>query len=143
MTDEVAVLVLRNNYLQSQAISTLETQTAARLAEYQHLIRSLERTANGHVVMLEVGGGWRLAGFKGFDLAARAGYGTARVRVPTEVVIEADQRFWNYGLTGMRKIGSRYVLRLEIRNVQFRKDFVPQTLGRANIIALGGWGIRF
>jgi glutamate dehydrogenase len=44
MTNEVATLVLRNNYLQSQALSTLEIQSAARLAEYQHLIRSLERT---------------------------------------------------------------------------------------------------
>ncbi len=44
MTNEVASLVLRNNYLQSQALSTLEMQAAARLAEYQHLIRSLERT---------------------------------------------------------------------------------------------------
>ena len=46
MTDEVAALVLRNNYLQSQAISTLEMQSAKRLAEYQHLIRSLERTGD-------------------------------------------------------------------------------------------------
>ncbi|HEY6484682.1 MAG TPA: NAD-glutamate dehydrogenase domain-containing protein [Steroidobacteraceae bacterium] len=44
MTGEVATLVLRNNYLQSQAISTLELQAAARLAEYQHLIRTLERS---------------------------------------------------------------------------------------------------
>ena len=44
MTSEVATLVLRNNYLQSQALSTLEIQSAARLAEYQHIIRSLERT---------------------------------------------------------------------------------------------------
>ncbi len=43
MTPEVAALVLRNNYLQSQAISTLELQGASRLPEYQHLIRSLER----------------------------------------------------------------------------------------------------
>ena len=34
MTNEVATLVLRNNYLQSQAISTLELQAHARLAEY-------------------------------------------------------------------------------------------------------------
>jgi len=46
MTDEVAALVLRNNYLQSQAISTLEIQSAARVAEYQHLIRSLEATGD-------------------------------------------------------------------------------------------------
>jgi glutamate dehydrogenase len=44
MTNEVAALVLRNNYLQSQAISTLELQSTARLQEYQHLIRLLERS---------------------------------------------------------------------------------------------------
>src|SRR4029077_15552791 len=44
MTTEVAALVLRNNYLQSQALSTLELQSAARLQEFQHLIRALERS---------------------------------------------------------------------------------------------------
>jgi glutamate dehydrogenase len=44
MTNEVAALVLRNNYLQGQAISTLELQGAARLPEFQHLIRALERS---------------------------------------------------------------------------------------------------
>ncbi|MFO7276224.1 MAG: NAD-glutamate dehydrogenase [Pseudomonadota bacterium] len=43
MTDEVAGLVLRNNYLQSQALSILELQSAARLGEYQQFIRTLER----------------------------------------------------------------------------------------------------
>ncbi len=46
MTDEVAALVLRNNYLQSQAISTLELQSAARLPEYpapDPLARALRR----------------------------------------------------------------------------------------------------
>src|SRR4029077_19001033 len=43
MTNEVASLVLRNNYLQSQALSTLEAQSAARLPEFQHLTRSLSR----------------------------------------------------------------------------------------------------
>jgi len=46
MTSEVATLVLRNNYLQSQAISTLELQSRARLPEYQHLIRTLERSGD-------------------------------------------------------------------------------------------------
>jgi glutamate dehydrogenase len=46
MTNEVAALVLRNNYLQSQAISTLELQGVARLPEFQHLIRSLERSGD-------------------------------------------------------------------------------------------------
>ncbi len=44
MTDEVAALVLRNNYLQSQAISTLELQAPHQLIEMQHLIRVLERS---------------------------------------------------------------------------------------------------
>jgi glutamate dehydrogenase len=44
MTKDVAALVLRNNYLQSQAISTLELTSGARLSEYQHVIRTLERT---------------------------------------------------------------------------------------------------
>jgi len=44
MSSEVCSLVLRNNYLQSQAISTLELQARARMSEFQHLIRSLERS---------------------------------------------------------------------------------------------------
>jgi glutamate dehydrogenase len=47
MTDEVAGLVLRNNYLQTQALSVLEQRAPERLIEYQSLIRSLER--NGHL----------------------------------------------------------------------------------------------
>jgi glutamate dehydrogenase len=43
MKNEVAALVLRNNYLQSQAISILELHSAARLSEYQQLMHSLER----------------------------------------------------------------------------------------------------
>jgi glutamate dehydrogenase len=46
MTRAVAELVLRNNYLQSQALSTLEVQSAARVQEFQHLIRSLERSGD-------------------------------------------------------------------------------------------------
>ena len=44
MTNDVAALVLRNNYLQGQALSTLELQAAARLPEFQHLIHALERS---------------------------------------------------------------------------------------------------
>ncbi len=43
MKNEVAELVLRNNYLQSQAISTLELHSGARLSEYSQLMHSLER----------------------------------------------------------------------------------------------------
>lgn len=43
MTDEVADLVLRNNYLQSQTLSMLEAQAIQRLGEFAHFIRVLER----------------------------------------------------------------------------------------------------
>ncbi len=42
MTDEVGGLVLRDNYLQSQAISLMQSVAAERLGEHAHLIRSLE-----------------------------------------------------------------------------------------------------
>jgi glutamate dehydrogenase len=44
MTAEVAGLVLRNNYLQSQAVSTLQALARERLAEHVHVIRSLEQS---------------------------------------------------------------------------------------------------
>jgi glutamate dehydrogenase len=46
MTGDVAALVLRNNYLQSQALSTLHSQALSRLPEHQHLIRQLERSGD-------------------------------------------------------------------------------------------------
>jgi len=46
LTDEVAALVLRNNYLQSQALSTLELQSAERLPEMRGVIRELERSGD-------------------------------------------------------------------------------------------------
>jgi glutamate dehydrogenase len=46
MTDEVAALVLRNNYLQSQAISTSEFQAKERLSESAFVIRALERSGD-------------------------------------------------------------------------------------------------
>jgi len=42
MTDEVSGLVLRDNYLQSQAISLLQATAPERLGEHAHFIRSLE-----------------------------------------------------------------------------------------------------
>ena len=44
MTDEVASLVLRNNYLQGQAVSMLEALAPERLAEHAHVIHSLEQS---------------------------------------------------------------------------------------------------
>src|SRR5690606_888611 len=44
MTDEVAALVLRDNYLQTQALSIAEAQAVSRINEHEFLIRSLERS---------------------------------------------------------------------------------------------------
>ncbi|HLW74034.1 MAG TPA: NAD-glutamate dehydrogenase, partial [Gammaproteobacteria bacterium] len=44
MTDEVGALVLRDNYMQAQAISVADAQAAARISEYGHLIRALEKS---------------------------------------------------------------------------------------------------
>jgi glutamate dehydrogenase len=44
MTDEVAALVLRNNYLQSQAISTLEANASERFNEHVYAIRVLQQS---------------------------------------------------------------------------------------------------
>ena len=46
MTDEVAGLVLRNNYLQGQAISTSEFHSKERLSENAAVIRVLERSGD-------------------------------------------------------------------------------------------------
>jgi len=46
MTEEVAELVLRDNYLQTLAMSVEEAQAADLLGAHAHLIRSLERNAN-------------------------------------------------------------------------------------------------
>jgi len=43
MTDEVAALVLRNNYLQTQAISMMEAHAIERLNEHAFVLRALER----------------------------------------------------------------------------------------------------
>jgi glutamate dehydrogenase len=43
MTDAVAALVLRNNYLQTQAISALEARSLERASEHGYAIRFLER----------------------------------------------------------------------------------------------------
>ncbi len=43
MTDEVAALVLRSNYLQTQALSMMENLTSARLGSEAHFIAMLER----------------------------------------------------------------------------------------------------
>ncbi|MEL7024843.1 MAG: NAD-glutamate dehydrogenase [Pseudomonadota bacterium] len=43
MTDEVAALVLRNNYLQTQAISMMEARAVQRLSEHRSIIQALQK----------------------------------------------------------------------------------------------------
>jgi len=43
LTGDIAALVLRNNYLQGQALSGLQRDALQRLPEMQHLMRTLER----------------------------------------------------------------------------------------------------
>ncbi len=45
-TDDIAGLVLRNNYLQGQALSVLQLEGARRLPEFQHFVRLLERSGD-------------------------------------------------------------------------------------------------
>ncbi|MFK8030701.1 MAG: NAD-glutamate dehydrogenase [Gammaproteobacteria bacterium] len=44
MTDEVEVLVLRDNYFQTQAISTLESDSVDRASEHMQFVRMLEQS---------------------------------------------------------------------------------------------------
>ncbi|MGA9853301.1 MAG: NAD-glutamate dehydrogenase [Gammaproteobacteria bacterium] len=44
MTDEVGALVLRDNYMQAQALSIAESQAVARISEHAYLMHSLERS---------------------------------------------------------------------------------------------------
>jgi glutamate dehydrogenase len=44
MTDEVGDLVLRDNYMQAQALSIAEAQAPARISEHGYLIRALEKS---------------------------------------------------------------------------------------------------
>ena len=50
MTDDVANLVLRNNYLQTQAISMSEMLSAERLEELARLISDLERAGDSTAI---------------------------------------------------------------------------------------------
>ncbi len=44
MTDEVGTLVLRDNYMQAQALSIAESQAWARINEHAYMMRTLERS---------------------------------------------------------------------------------------------------
>jgi glutamate dehydrogenase len=87
MTDAVSELVLRNNYLQSQALSLLETRAAAKADEHAHAIRLLEREAdlNRHLEFLPDDG----------TLAARASQGRGLTR-PELSILLSYSKIWLY-----------------------------------------------
>ncbi|HEX7417038.1 MAG TPA: NAD-glutamate dehydrogenase domain-containing protein, partial [Steroidobacteraceae bacterium] len=85
MTREVASLVLRNNYLQSQAISTLALSASVRLPEYHQVIRALERGGdlNREIEFLPADE----------DIAERARLGLGLTR-PEIAVVLAYSKIW-------------------------------------------------
>jgi hypothetical protein len=105
--------------------------------------REFTETVNGSALAAEGGAGWPLLKLAGFQSFARAGYGVARIRVPTQVSIEDNQRFWTYGLAATRPFRERFVIRIDARNVQFTGEETPPTLGRYNVVVMGGFGLRF
>ncbi len=105
--------------------------------------RSVEQKTQGTALTADAGGGWPLLKVWGFQTIVRGGYGWARVRVPTQIQIEESRHFWNYGVAATKNISSRYLLRIDVRNIHFRREEVPQTLGRSNIATLAGVGFRW
>jgi hypothetical protein len=106
--------------------------------------RQVEQRTNGHALMAEGGAGWPLLRIAGFETSARAGYGATRLHLGDELPFEEDRRFWTYGLAATRRTGSRFILRVDARSIQFGKGSdTPYTLGRFNIAVLGGFGLRF
>jgi glutamate dehydrogenase len=88
MTRDISALVLRNNYLQSQAISTLEVNATSRLSEYRGLVRSLERAGDLDRV-IEF-----LPGEDEFADRAKRGVGLTR---PELAVVLAYSKIWLSG----------------------------------------------
>jgi glutamate dehydrogenase len=72
MTDEVSGMVLRDNYLQTQALSILESNATGRLREHAYLIKVLEKEA-GLDIELEF-----LPNSEEIDLRLKAGKGLTR-----------------------------------------------------------------
>lgn len=105
--------------------------------------RQIERTARGSGMMWEAGAGWPLLKIFGFQTVARGGYGSARIRIAADLPIEDDRRFWNYGIVGTRPIGTRYILKIDVRNIHFGRETTAQSLGRFNAVTLAGFGLRW
>ena len=105
--------------------------------------REVTETVNGSTLAVEGGAGWPLLKLAGFQSFARAGYGVSRIRVPTQIAIEDNRRFWTYGIAATRPFRSRFLIGIDARNIHYTGEEIPPTLGRDNIVVLGGFGLRF
>jgi glutamate dehydrogenase len=87
MTDEVAALVLRDNYLQTQAISVAEASAPAQLGAHRRLILSLEKARRLDRALEALPANAELTAL------ARAGHGLTR---PEIAVLLAYAKMWLY-----------------------------------------------
>jgi glutamate dehydrogenase len=85
MTDEVAALVLRDNYLQTQAISVAEASAPALLASHRRLTLALEKAGRLDRALE------RLPSEEAFAALAKAGLGLTR---PEISVLLAHAKLW-------------------------------------------------
>lgn len=87
MTDELAELILRDNYLQTQALSVMEAQNVQQLDDQQHFIKALERVGklNRDVE--------KLPSVEAIAALAAAGKGLTR---PELAVLLAYGKLWLY-----------------------------------------------
>ncbi|GGO87956.1 hypothetical protein GCM10011348_42310 [Marinobacterium nitratireducens] len=85
MTDEVARLVLRHNYGQSQILSLGEIQAASRINDHRRLIQQLERAGRLNRELEQLPSDEQL------DALAREGLGLSR---PESAVLLAHSKLW-------------------------------------------------
>ena len=88
--------------------------------------REVTETVNGSTLAAEGGAGWPLLKLAGFQSFARAGYGVSRIRVPTQIAIEDNRRFWTYGIAATRPFRSRYLIRIDLATFITRAKKFPR-----------------
>ncbi|MEM7610368.1 MAG: NAD-glutamate dehydrogenase [Pseudomonadota bacterium] len=113
MTDDVAELVLRNNYLQTQAISMMEARATERLSEHRELIDALERSGllNRQLEFLPAD--------DELDERKRSGRGLTRPEISVIV---------SYAKLDLYERLSRETLMLNASDAQDLKDYFPRAL---------------
>lgn len=145
MTDEIAALVLRNNYQQAQAISLMELQTVKNLPAHARFIRDLERN---HGIDRQIEG---LPDEEEIERRAQAGKGLTRPELAvlmsyskilfSKDLLDSDipdtdvmQDYWlvDYFPERMR---SKY--NAEILNHMLRREIVATTMSTSLVNRMG------